>query len=37
MDTFGFIVCNLPDDAPDSGIILAAARSGAIGVLNALV
>ncbi len=34
MDTFGFIVCNLPDDAPDSGIILAAARSGAIGVLN---
>jgi NAD(P)-dependent dehydrogenase (short-subunit alcohol dehydrogenase family)/acyl carrier protein len=34
MDAFGFIVCNVPDNAPESGVALAAIRGGAIGVLN---
>ena len=34
MDAFGFIVCNLPDDAADLGVVIAAAGCGAMGVLN---
>ena len=34
MDAFGFIVCNLPDDAADLGVVIAAAGCGATGVLN---
>lgn len=34
MDAFGLIVCNLPGDASDAGTVIAAARCGAIGLLN---
>jgi NAD(P)-dependent dehydrogenase (short-subunit alcohol dehydrogenase family) len=34
MDTFGLIVCNLPNEASDYGVIIAATRCGATGLLN---